>query len=268
MKFLYKAISVLIVSASVVTACRKTDELTDFTEEDEILLGEKLSQIINQDAEYNVIPQEGNTIPYGYVNSRLAELTGSSAISKSEEFTWTIAIMDDESRRAFALPGGYLYVSSGMIFFLENEDQFSGLLAHLIAHIDQSHMTETLFFKYGVNNLRSITRSGEEESLREIIQDLDLSGSFLEISRSNEIQADTLAISLLSATDQSCDSEALVFFRILNVQADKQAAFIGAHNLIPERVEDIEGVVADRGCNTLVDDESATRFRSFRNSLP
>ena len=268
MKFALKVILTFIISASMLLACRKTDELTDFTEEDEVLLGEKLSEIINQDPEYNVISQEGNPTPYAYVNSRLAEITGSPSITKSEDFIWTIYIMDDESRYAFALPGGYIYVTSGMVFFLENEDQFSGLIAHLVAHIDLSHITETLFFKYGVNNLRSIARSGSEADLREIISDLDPSGGFLEISRSNEIQADTLAVSLLSGTDQSCAAEANLFSRILNVQSDQQIAFIAIHGLEDSRVENIQEVVSNRGCDDTIDGESSDRFRSFRNSLP
>ena len=253
---------------TVLMSCRKTEDLIDFTEEDEILLGEKLAEIINQDADYNVIPQEGNTIPYGYVNSRLSEITASPSITKSEDFVWTISIMDDESRQAFALPGGYVYITSGMIFFLENEDQFSGLIAQLVAHIDQSHITETLFFEYGVNNLRSIARSGSEESLREIVRDLDLDGSFLEISRANQLQADTLAVSLLSGTDQSCESNSLALSRILNVQADQQLGFIRAYGLTASRTEDIQQYAISQGCNTTVDAESADRFRSFRNLLP
>ncbi len=267
MKFSSRIIHVITL-LTVILSCRKTDDLIDFTEEDEILLGGKLSVIINQDATYNVIPQEGNAIPYGYANSRLAEITASTSITKSDDFIWTISIMDDESRQAFALPGGYIYVTSGMIFFLENEDQFSGLIAQLVAHINQSHITEMLFFKYGINNLRTIARSGNEESLRQIIKDLDLNGSFLEISRANQLQADTLTVSLLSGTSQSCESNGLAFNRILNVQADQQLGFIGAYGINISRIESIQEYASTKGCNTGVDDESSDRFRSFRFSLP
>ncbi|MEO1253937.1 MAG: M48 family metalloprotease [Bacteroidota bacterium] len=253
----------------LLTYCRKTEELSDFTEEDEIALGEKLAEIIRQDPSFSVISATNNSVPYNYVNTRLSEITNSSIISKSENFNWEVILLDDESRRAFATPGGYIYMTSGLIFFLDDEDQFSGLLAQMVAHIVQSHITETLFFKYGVNTLRSIARSGNEESLREIISDLDLSSDdFLSISRSSQIKADTLGVSLLSQTGQSCESNSLTFSRILNVQPDQQARLIAAYGINASRIEDIQEYALLVGCDTQVDSESVARFRSFRNSLP
>lgn len=248
--------------------CKKTDDLIDFTEEDEMLLGEKLSEMILEDVSFSVIPSEGNSISYGYVNSRLTEITSSSVISKSEEFNWTVTLFDDETRQAFALPGGYIYVSTGMIFYLANEDQFSGLLAHLVAHVDQSHVTERLFFKYGVNGLKSIATSGDTEKLNQIIADLDLRETYLQLSRANELVADSLSISLLSGSGQACDAWGLCMDRALNVQSELISAFNGAHRLDTTRLETIEETVDSFGCDTTVDDESDNRFISFRNSLP
>jgi predicted Zn-dependent protease len=266
MKFSYLNILTLFITILVFPACKKTESLIDFTEEDEALLGEKLAQAIGEDEDYNLISTEGNSVAYGYVNSRLSEIVTSPSLSKSEEFTWTITLFEDERRQAFAFPGGYIYVSTGMIFYLNNEDEFSGLLAHLIAHIDQSHITETLFFKYGVNGLKTIASSGDAESLNSIIEDLELSDDYLQISRANELQADTLTVSLLTGTGQSCEASGLVMERILTVQPNEQAAFIGSHRLDENRVLTIKEEAAN--CDMTIDDESASRFRSFRNSLP
>lgn len=252
----------------VTFGCKKTDVLIDFTEEDEILLGEKLALAISENSTYAIIPTEGNAIPYGYANSRLQELVTTSSITKGEEFVWTISLIDDESRQAFALPGGYIYVTTGMIFYLENEDQFSGLLAHFVAHINQSHLTERLFFKYGVNGLKNIATSGDQESLNQIIQDLDLFNDFIQLSRASELQADTLAITMLSETNQSCEAAGIFLSRILNVQPTQQLALINSHRVEESRVENIETAVIAAGCDTTIDAESADRYRSFRNSLP
>ncbi|WP_420575541.1 M48 family metalloprotease [Ekhidna sp.] len=261
---------IILISLAFVSfvGCKKTEDLIDFTEEDEVLLGEKLAQAISENANFSLIPSEGNSLAYGYVNSRLSEITNAASISKSEDFTWSVTLFDDETRQAFALPGGYIYVSTGMIFYLANEDQFSGLLAHLVAHIDQSHVTERLFFKYGVNGLKSITTGGDAESLNQIIGDLDLRGTYLQLSRANELVADTLAISLLTGSGQACNSNGLFMDRALNVQAELITSFTGAHRLDTIRLGIIEETVIGRGCDTTVDGESDNRFISFRNSLP
>ena len=269
MKFGVSYVLILLPAiALLLPSCKRTEDLVDFTEEDEISLGEKLVQTINQNPEFHIIPSEGNNIPYGYVNSRLLEITSSSVVSKEENFPWSIYLLEDDSRQAFAFPGGHIYVSTSMIFFLENEDQFSGLLAHLVSHVHQSHITEILFLKYGVNRLKSIARGGDQEVLHSIINDLDLADDFLQFTRTNEIQADTLTISILAETEESCESGGLFISRILNVQPHQQSNLISAHRLLDSRIENISQVVSANGCNTTIDDESASRFISFRNALP
>ena len=267
MKFGHFNIWILfLLIVGVISACKKTESLIDFTEEDEILLGEKLAIAITEDPDFEIIPSSGNSIAYGYVNSRLNEIIASTALTKSESFTWTITLIEDEKRQAFAFPGGHLFVSTGMIFYLNNEDEFSGLLAYLVAHVNQSNITETLFFKYGVNGLKTIATSGGAESLKSIIDDLDLNGDYLQISRANELQADTLTVSLLTGSEQSCEAWGLVMERILTVQPNEQAAFITAHRLDEDRVITIREAAS--GCDTSIDDESGSRYRTFRNSLP
>jgi len=248
-------------------SCNNTEDLIDFTEEDEILLGEKLATTIREDSSFSILTSENNSIAYGYVDSRLQEITSSGTLSKSEDFVWSITLFDDESRQAFATPGGFIYVSTGLIFYLSNEDEFSGVLAHLVAMVDQSYITEALFFEYGVNGLKSIASNGSAEQLNSIIELLDLRGSYLPFTRANELVADTLAVTLLSATDQSCGSNALFFDRCLNVQPELIADFTDAHSLDTTRVMNIENLVGTLGCNNTVDTESADRFRNFRNSL-
>lgn len=264
----FKILIVFLVVPSLMMSCSKTESLIDFTEEDEILLGEKLAMAIAGDPDFSIIPSEGNSIAYGYVDSRLNEITSSAALTKSESFSWTITLLDDDTRQAFALPGGNLYVSTGMIFYLVNEDQFSGLLAYLIANVDRSYITERLFFKYGVNGLKSIAASGDNERLKQIIDDLDLRGSYLDFSRANELAADTLSSSLLSGSGQACNGWGLFMDRALNVQPELISAFSGAHKLDESRVENINARSDEIGCDTSIDSGSATRYQSFRNSLP
>ena len=265
---LKNVVCVLLLFGLVNFACQRTEELSDFTEEDEMLLGEKLSQAIAESDTYVIISPEANTTSYSYANSRLLELTSSSAISKGEDFNWSITLLEDESRQAFALPGGYLYVTSGMIFYLDNEDQFAGLLAHLIAHVNESHVSEILFFRYGVNGLKTIMLQGNTEDLGEVVQYLDLFDGVAQFSRSHELEADTLTVSILSETSQSCESSGLLLDRVLNLQPEQQSQFISAHRIDTSRVSSIAQEVQNVGCDSAIDEESRNRYRSFRNSLP
>ena len=55
---------------------------------------------------------------------------------------FTIKVIDSEEINAFALPGGFLYVNSGLITTADEESELAGVLAHEIAHVAARHGTE------------------------------------------------------------------------------------------------------------------------------
>ncbi len=54
-------------------------------------------------------------------------------------YTFTFSIVDQEEPNAFALPGGFVYVSRGLIVLLKNEDELAGVLGHEISHVTFRH---------------------------------------------------------------------------------------------------------------------------------
>lgn len=259
---------VVLLGLCVFTGCNETEDLADFTEEEEIMLGDQLADYIDASANFEVLSQEDNPSPYGYAGDLLQNLTNTDLITKSESYTWKLRILVDATRQAYVLPGGYLYVSTGMINFLDKEDQFTGLLAHLISHAVNSHTVETLVFKYGINGLKSIASSGSAAQLEAIVSDLDLRGSLLMYSGAMERQSDSLSVKLLGRIDQSCEGARLAFDKMLSVQSDRQPGMIVAHRLTAQKLESIQGIATSDGCDLTVDDASSSRYTVFRRSLP
>jgi beta-barrel assembly-enhancing protease len=62
-----------------------------------------------------------------------------AALSERVELTWSFAILDDPTVNAFALPGGYILVTRGLLAEVENEAQLAGILAHEIGHVTNQH---------------------------------------------------------------------------------------------------------------------------------
>ncbi|HEY7518864.1 MAG TPA: M48 family metalloprotease [Methylomirabilota bacterium] len=67
------------------------------------------------------------------VGARLAEAAQRSDIS------WEFSIADDASANAFALPGGWCYVTRGLLVLLNSEDELAGVLGHEMAHVLERH---------------------------------------------------------------------------------------------------------------------------------
>lgn len=57
----------------------------------------------------------------------------------AQAFGWTFNIVDDEEPNAFALPGGYVYVSRGLLALLNSEDELAGIMGHEIGHVVARH---------------------------------------------------------------------------------------------------------------------------------
>jgi predicted Zn-dependent protease len=72
----------------------------------------------------------------GYVNDLGQRLAAKSELSTLK---WTFTVLDSDIINAFALPGGYVYVSRGLVALADNEDQLAGVIGHEIGHVTARH---------------------------------------------------------------------------------------------------------------------------------
>ena len=63
-------------------------------------------------------------------------------VSETPDFPYTITTLNDDAVNAFALPGGYLYVTRGLLALADNEAEMAGVLAHEIGHSVARHTAE------------------------------------------------------------------------------------------------------------------------------
>ena len=74
-----------------------------------------------------------------------------------DEFDWRLRIIhDDSTLNAFCTPGGYIYIYTGILKFLDSEDEFAGVLAHEIGHADMRHSTRQMTKLFGVQLLLDV----------------------------------------------------------------------------------------------------------------
>ena len=67
-----------------------------------------------------------------------------SAHANNGDYTFTFFVVDDPRINAFALPGGFIGVHSGLLQATRNEDELAGVLAHEIAHVTQRHIARAV----------------------------------------------------------------------------------------------------------------------------
>lgn len=100
--------------------------------EKEIALGKQLAQEVERSAKFVDDP-----VVIDYVNR-----IGQNLVRNSDaRVPFTIKVIDDDSINAFALPGGFFYVNSGLILRADEESEMAGVMAHEIAHVTARHGT-------------------------------------------------------------------------------------------------------------------------------
>jgi beta-barrel assembly-enhancing protease len=98
----------------------------------EIALGKQLSQEVEKVSKLIQDP-----VIVGYVNK-----VGQNLVRNSDaEVPFTIKVIDDEHINAFALPGGFFYVNTGVLLHADTEAELAGVMAHEIAHVCARHQT-------------------------------------------------------------------------------------------------------------------------------
>ena len=63
-------------------------------------------------------------------------------VSERPNLPWQFVVVDEPAVNAFALPGGYIYLTRGILAFLHDEEQLAGVLGHEIAHVTARHAAQ------------------------------------------------------------------------------------------------------------------------------
>jgi len=108
---------------------------------------------------------------------------------------WHFTVVDDPTVNAFAMPGGYIYITRGLLAYLNSEAQLAGVLGHEIGHVTRRHtaarMTQQQLYGAGFM-LGSILSPTFQRYSGAAQQGLEL--LFLKFSRTDESQADELGV--------------------------------------------------------------------------
>lgn len=161
--------------------------------EKEIALGKQLAQQVERQSKLVKDP-----IVAEYVNR-----IGQNLVRNSDaKVPFTIKVIEDPQVNAFALPGGFFFVNSGLILKAETEAELAGVMAHEIAHVCARHGTRqaTRAQIAQIATLPLIFAGGAAAYGIYEASGLLLPMTFLKFSRNNEAEADYLGLQYMYKT--------------------------------------------------------------------
>lgn len=148
---------------------------------EEISIGEKMAKQVEQ--EEKVL---NDSLVQNYVNQVGHKIAG---ISDRKELPFQFKVLDSKEINAFACPGGYIYVYSGLLKILDDEAELAGVISHEISHVVARHGVKRLQQVLGVQVLLSIAFGSSSQVSKDVVS-TGIGVILQGYSRENEFEAD------------------------------------------------------------------------------
>jgi len=162
---------------------------------------------------------------------------------------FTIKVIDSDEVNAMALPGGFMYVNSGLILTADDEAEMAGVIAHEIAHVAAHHavreQTRMNYAQLGTIPLIFIggwTGYGIYEAAQ-----IGIPLTFLQFSRGFESQADFLGVQYMYRAGYDPQAFVTIFEKLENLEKTKPhliAKAFSSHPQTPDRIEATQKEIA------------------------
>lgn len=220
---------------------RKVDGgLNFYSMEREQELGRELAREIDQ----------GSTLVTDPVITEYVSRVGQTIATNSDaKVPFTIKVVDDDEINAYALPGGFLYINTGLLLEVDNEAELASVMAHEIAHVAARHTTRNST-RAELFNMASIPLAlfggPAVFAAREV---LDVAGplAMLKFTRNAEREADLLGLEYCYKAGY--DPQAFItFFEKLNTTGKKKhnllAKTFASHPMTEDRIRSAQQEIA------------------------
>lgn len=144
-------------------------------------------------------------------------------------------VLSSSVPNAFALPGGKIYLLSGLLARAENPDEIAGVLAHELGHLKHRDSTRSLIYNGGTSFLIGLLFGDITGSSALIFASRSLvTASY---SREAEESADAFAIEVMHKLGRSPKPMGELLFRISGREADKSLSILANHPLTEDRLQ-------------------------------
>jgi len=191
---------------------------------------------INRDAQANAYVNE--------IGRRLVSQSG----SELAKLPWNFHIVNDPAVNAFNIPGGHVYITTGLIRSADNASELVGVMAHETVHGLSRHGTEQLSKAYGLNIVAALLLGGRNApQYQQILTQIVGTGTLARFSREAEREADRVGTRLMYEVGYDPQGMASMFEKLLAQRKREPGSlekFFTTHPLTEDRIRDTKSEAA------------------------
>jgi predicted Zn-dependent protease len=241
----------LIIAVFSVISYFASQEYNPVTDEDQHISITKDQEIaLGKQSTPEIIKQFGGLHPDNEVQNRIDEIGErlvNESIADDTDWEFEFYVLDDpETINAFALPGGPVFITTGLLSQLDEEDEVAGVLAHEIVHVLARHGAERMAQSELTNGL--VGAVGVASGNANAAQTAAVIGQLVNMSygRDDELQSDGIGVCLM--IDAGYDPEGMI--EVMQVLAEasggaQQPEFFSTHPNPENRVAEIQKAIEE-----------------------
>jgi predicted Zn-dependent protease len=206
---------------------------------------------IGSEAAPEFIEQSGGVLPDQQIVQYVRDMGGKlAAQSEMPDIEWEFYVLDSQVINAFALPGGKVFISRGLMEKMNNEAQLAGVVGHEIGHVTARHGNERMGKALLAQGIILAAGIGGAVSDNEWMQVLGVGTAvggqlfLLKYSRSNELEADALGVRYMASVGYNPVGQIQVM-EILREASGGGAPpeWLSTHPASDTRIENLEEII-------------------------
>ncbi|NQT53406.1 M48 family metalloprotease, partial [bacterium] len=236
-------LQVILVLVLAVFGAAGCPEFNMLSTEEEVAIGQKIAAEVEK--KQKILPDPA---VQQYVREIQARIAG---VCDRQDVTYRITVIEDhEQVNAFAGPGGFMYVYTGLLRAMSNEAELAGVLAHETGHVVARHSAKALSNMLILNQLAQLALGSDPALAGQLAGQLVSGVGMAQMSRGAEHQADQLAVTYMKRAGY--DPRALIaFFEKLNRMKKTSPSAVGklfaSHPPADERIAHVRSLIAQVG---------------------
>ncbi|WP_136254042.1 M48 family metallopeptidase [Onishia niordana] len=159
---------------------------------------------------------------------------------------WQVKVFEDDSANAFALPGGYIGVNTGLLDIANTQDQLAAVIGHEIAHVLARHANERVSTQQATQLGLSVIQSAaglqgaQGEALMGALGAGAQFGIMLPFSRSHESEADTLGVRLMADAGFDPRASVTLWEKMSQAGGSQPPAWMSTHPTNSQRISGLQ----------------------------
>jgi len=238
-----------------------------FTLDDDVSMGKQMDQEIKSTpAQYPILQNEAIR---GYLQGIVNRIKASPKMKYANKFPYAVTVInDDKTINAFCTPGGFIYVYTGLLRFMDNEATLAGVLGHEIGHAEARHSSEQMTTQLGAEVALSIALGKNPSQLAQVAGNAGVLLATLKNSRDDEAEADELSFTYLRSTSYYPGAVKFFFEKMMQTGSQSPsglASWLSTHPTDQSRLDHINSLLKSN--NIPAPTEATLMSQQFRNAM-